>query len=184
MKEKIDELMREIEAFTADKAEDVEQFRIKYLSRKGEIPSLFDAFKSVAPEERKILGQAINTLKTKAQEKHTFLKARITEQASDAPSLDIDLTRPAVFQELGARHPLSIVRRQILDIFARIGYTVAEGPEIEDDWHNFSALNFPEEHPARDMQDTFFIRDEDAGKNNLLEQQTAYQDCSSRPRFS
>jgi phenylalanyl-tRNA synthetase alpha chain len=168
MKDKIDLLMQEVEAFTAEKAEDVEQFRIKYLSKKGEIPSLFDAFKTVAPEERKTLGQAINTLKTKAQEKHNYLKAKISEQASDAPSLDIDLTRPVAFHELGARHPLSIVRRQILDIFARIGYTVAEGPEIEDDWHNFSALNFPEEHPARDMQDTFFIRDDDAGKNNLL----------------
>jgi phenylalanyl-tRNA synthetase alpha chain len=168
MKHKIEKLIQEVESFAASGLEDVENFRIKYLSRKGEIPMLFEAFKHVAAEERKALGQAINTLKTKALEKHNLLKAGLSEKAFSSPGLEIDLTRPVGFSQMGARHPLSLVRREILDIFARIGYTVAEGPEIEDDWHNFSALNFAEEHPARDMQDTFFIHDPDADKSNRI----------------
>jgi phenylalanyl-tRNA synthetase alpha chain len=168
MKEKIEKLLHEVESFAAESLDEIEQFRIKYLSRKGEIPVLFEQFKLVAAEERKAIGQAINTLKSRAQEKHNLLKAEISEKALTSTGVDLDLTRPAGFQPLGSRHPLSVVRRQILDIFARIGYTVAEGPEIEDDWHNFSALNFPEEHPARDMQDTFFINDSEAGADNRI----------------
>lgn len=168
MKEKIEKLLHEVESFAAESLDEIEQFRIKYLSRKGEIPVLFDQFKLVAAEERKAIGQAINKLKSRAQEKHNLLKAEISEKALISTGVDLDLTRPAGFQPLGSRHPLSVVRRQILDIFARIGYTVAEGPEIEDDWHNFSALNFPEEHPARDMQDTFFINDSEAGADNRI----------------
>lgn len=168
MKEKIEKLLHEVESFAAESLDEIEQFRIKYLSRKGEIPVLFDQFKLVAAEERKAIGQAINKLKSRAQEKHNLLKAEISEKTLISTGVDLDLTRPAGFQPLGSRHPLSVVRRQILDIFARIGYTVAEGPEIEDDWHNFSALNFPEEHPARDMQDTFFINDSEAGADNRI----------------
>lgn len=168
MKEKIEKLLHEVESFAAESLDEIEQFRIKYLSRKGEIPVLFDQFKLVAAEERKAIGQAINNLKSRAQEKHNLLKAEISEKTLISTGVDLDLTRPAGFQPLGSRHPLSVVRRQILDIFARIGYTVAEGPEIEDDWHNFSALNFPEEHPARDMQDTFFINDSEAGADNRI----------------
>lgn len=158
MKQKIETLLSEVEAFTTSDAGELETYRIHYLSRKGEIPSLFDSFKEVAPEERKTIGQALNILKNKAQERYNLLKAEISEKELSQGSHQLDLTRPVNLQDLGARHPISIVRRQILDIFARIGYTVAEGPEIEDDWHNFSALNFPEEHPARDMQDTFFVQ--------------------------
>ncbi len=168
MKEKIDQLLQEIEAFNTENAEQLEQFRIHYLSRKGEIPLLFDAFKNVPPEDRKSIGQALNVLKTKAQDKYNQIKAGLSEKELNLAGAAIDLTRPVDLQDLGARHPLSIVRRQILDIFARIGYTVAEGPEIEDDWHNFSALNFPEEHPARDMQDTFFINDPEADASNRI----------------
>lgn len=168
MKEKIEKLLHEVESFASESLDEIEQFRIKYLSRKGEIPVLFEHFKQVAAEERKAIGQAINKLKSRAQEKHNQMKAEISEKALASTGIDLDLTRPAEFQPLGSRHPLSVVRRQILDIFARIGYTVAEGPEIEDDWHNFSALNFPEEHPARDMQDTFFINDSEAGDHNRI----------------
>jgi len=168
MKEKIDQLLQEIEAFNTENPEQLEQFRIHYLSRKGEIPLLFDAFKSVVPEDRKTIGQVLNVLKTTAQDKYNQIKAGLSEKELNLAGAAIDLTRPVELQDLGARHPLSIVRRQILDIFARIGYTVAEGPEIEDDWHNFSALNFPEEHPARDMQDTFFINDPEADASNRI----------------
>jgi phenylalanyl-tRNA synthetase alpha chain len=168
MKEKIDQLLQEIQAFTTDNTEKLEQFRIHYLSRKGEIPLLFEAFKTVPPEARKTIGQALNVLKTITQDKYNLIKAELSEKEMNVTGAAIDLTRPVDLQDLGARHPLSIVRRQILDIFARIGYTVAEGPEIEDDWHNFSALNFPEEHPARDMQDTFFINDPEADASNRI----------------
>lgn len=168
MKEKIDQLLQEIQAFNTDNAEQLEQFRIHFLSRKGEIPLLFDAFKNVPPEDRKSIGQALNVLKTITQDKYNLIKAELSEKEMNVTGAAIDLSRPVDLQDIGARHPLSIVRRQILDIFARIGYTVAEGPEIEDDWHNFSALNFPEEHPARDMQDTFFINDSEADASNRI----------------
>ncbi|MBE0639096.1 MAG: phenylalanine--tRNA ligase subunit alpha [Bacteroidales bacterium] len=168
MKEKIEQLLREVDAFNTDSPEQIEVFRIQYLSKKGKIPLLFEAFKNVAPDERKTIGQALNILKTKAQDKYNQIKATISDKEMATTGVAIDLTRPVDFQNLGARHPLAIVRKQILDIFARIGYTVAEGPEIEDDWHNFSALNFPEEHPARDMQDTFFINDSDADASNRI----------------
>jgi phenylalanyl-tRNA synthetase alpha chain len=146
----------EVTAFTTESKEELDQFRIKYLSKKGLIPSLFGDFKTVAPELRKEIGQELNALKNKAQDKLVSLTESLENTGSDA-SNDLDLTLPVNFEELGARHPLSIVRNKIIEIFARLGYTVSEGPEIEDDFHNFSALNFPPEHPARDMQDTFFI---------------------------
>lgn len=156
MKEKIENLLNEIASFTTDKKEELEQYRLKYLSKKGIIPSLFGEFKTVAPELRKEMGQAMNTLKNKAQDKFNDLQAQIEEESSDDQTVG-DLSLPVDFEELGSRHPLSIVRNKINEIFVRIGFTVSEGPEIEDDFHNFTALNFPEEHPARDMQDTFFI---------------------------
>ncbi len=156
MKEKIENLLNEIAAFTTEKKEELEQYRLKYLSKKGIIPLLFGEFKTVAPELRKEMGQALNTLKNKAQDKFNELQSKIEANSSDDQSVG-DLSLPVDFEDLGSRHPLSIVRNKIIDIFARIGFTVSEGPEIEDDFHNFTALNFPEEHPARDMQDTFFI---------------------------
>jgi phenylalanyl-tRNA synthetase alpha chain len=154
MKDRIADLLSEIEAFVPVSAEELELFRIKYLSKKGLIASLFADFKSVAPEERKAMGVLLNELKDKAQEKlHEY---KHLGENSAATVNKPDLTMPAgVFQ--GGRHPISIVRNQINDIFKRIGFTISEGPEIEDDFHNFTALNFPPEHPARDMQDTFFI---------------------------
>ncbi|NOX86181.1 MAG: phenylalanine--tRNA ligase subunit alpha [Chlorobi bacterium] len=155
MKETIEKYLKEVEAFSAGNLEQLEQFRIKFLSKKGLIPALFSEFKNVPPEDRKELGQLINSLKQAVQEKIVALKTEI-EQKSETTSTDLDLTMP-VTDNLGTRHPLSLVRNEIIDIFSRIGFSVSEGPEIEDDFHNFSALNFPEEHPARDMQDTFFI---------------------------
>ena len=155
MKEKISEFLKEAEAFKAENLEQLEQFRIKFLSKKGLIPGLFADFKNVAASDRRDVGQLINTLKKSVQEKIISLKSSF-ETTTDAEASGLDLTLPSTTQ-LGSRHPLSIVRNEIIDIFSRIGFTVAEGPEIEDDFHNFTALNFPKNHPARDMQDTFFI---------------------------
>jgi len=155
MKDKINALLKEVEAFSADNTEQLEAFRIKFLSKKGIIPALFAGFKSVPQEQRRELGQMINVLKQSVQNKIVELKDRLDQQTGGEGS-SFDLTLPAM-APLGTRHPLSIVRNEIIDIFSRIGFTVSEGPEIEDDFHNFTALNFPEEHPARDMQDTFFI---------------------------
>ncbi len=155
MKTKIEEYLKEVDCFKADSIEKLEEFRIKFLSKKGLIPGLFADFKNVAPEERKEMGQFINKLKNQVQEKIVNIKESL-ETSPDTASKQLDLSLPAHAQ-LGSRHPLSIVRNDIIDIFSRIGFTVSEGPEIEDDFHNFTALNFPPDHPARDMQDTFFI---------------------------
>lgn len=157
MLEKIKELQKEIEEFTANNVEEVENFRIKYLSKKGLLSGLFDDFKNVATADRKEVGSLLNNLKIEIQDKYANLKEQF-DNSQDATGSSKDLTLPANFIETGSRHPLSLIRTKIIEIFSRIGFTVSEGPEIEDDWHNFTALNFPEEHPARDMQDTFFIR--------------------------
>jgi len=155
MKNKINDLLKEVEEFSAENLEQLEAFRIKYLSKKGLIPALFADFKTVTPEDRREMGQLINTLKQAVRNKIVALKDKLDEQ-SVSQSSGFDLSLPAS-SPLGTRHPLSIVRNEIIDIFSRIGFTVSKGPEIEDDFHNFTALNFPKEHPARDMQDTFFI---------------------------
>jgi phenylalanyl-tRNA synthetase alpha chain len=151
----IDGYIKEIEAFQSYSQDEIENFRIKYLSKKGIVPSLFEQLKNTSPDQKKVIGQKINALKNKALEKIAALREQ-SQQSEEKPLID-DLTSPPEIIPLGARHPVSIVRRQIIDIFSRIGFTVEEGPEIEDDWHVFSGLNFPEVHPARDMQDTFFI---------------------------
>jgi len=155
MKTKINQLLQEVDAFVIDSKESLEQFRLHFLSKKGVIPALFNDFKQVAPEERKTMGMLLNELKNHAQE-----KLKTAQEAIDTPdnrhSKGIDITLPAG-RIKGGRHPISIVRREINSIFERLGYVISEGPEIEDDFHNFSALNFPPDHPARDMQDTFFI---------------------------
>ncbi len=155
MKEKINQYLEEVKSFTAENYDQLEAFRLKFLSKKGLIPALFADFRNVAPEERKELGQLINGLKNAVQEKIVSLKDALDSQTETSKS-GLDLTLP-VEAPLGTRHPLSVVRNEIIDIFARIGFVVSEGPEIEDDFHNFTALNFPPDHPARDMQDTFFI---------------------------
>lgn len=155
MLEKISLLLSEISALSISSADEAEQFRIKYLGQKGIIKTLFDDFKSVAPSEKKAVGLKLNELKVAAQEKFDSLKSSFTQQPAEKNQVDLSL--PVSSDSVGSRHPISIVKNEIISIFSRLGFVVSEGPEIEDDWHNFSALNFPEEHPARDMQDTFFV---------------------------
>ena len=157
MIEKINDLLERVENFNSKVSDDIEAFRIKVLGKKGELNRLMEEFKSVAPEQKRELGQRLNLLKSKALERINELKAQAEAELADSRSAIDDMTRPGTAEQLGTRHPLSLVRNQICEIFSRLGYTIAEGPEIEDDWHVFSALNFPLEHPARDMQDTFFI---------------------------
>ncbi len=156
MKSKIDLLLNEINGLIAKSPEEVEQIRLKYLSKKGLVSVLFEEFKSVDPDRKREIGSLLNNLKNAAQDKINQLRTAF-ESLTDVQSEPEDLTRPAERLEPGTRHPLSIVRNRIIEIFGHIGFTVAEGPEIEDDWHNFTALNFAPDHPARDMQDTFFI---------------------------
>jgi phenylalanyl-tRNA synthetase alpha chain len=160
MQDIIDQYTAEIKAANPANADELEAFRIKYLGTKGIIKDLFEEFKSVSPEEKRVLGKVLNEFKQFAEGKYQELKES-QESRVKSQEVDLDLTLPGDGFALGSRHPLSLTRIEIIDIFKRLGFVVAEGPEIEDDWHNFSALNFPEEHPARDMQDTFFIK-----KNN------------------
>ena len=156
MQSKINQYTIEIEAFEPKTAEELEQFRIKFLGTKGIIKDLFDEFKAVSPEEKRVLGKVLNQFKQLAEAKFNDFKDNFSSN-DQAQSTQEDLTLTGQGFEIGGRHPLSLVRKEIVEIFKRLGFVVAEGPEIEDDWHNFSALNFPEEHPARDMQDTFFL---------------------------
>ncbi len=155
MKQRIESLKQLVNSFQAKTLEEVESLRIKYLSKKGEISALFDEFRSVPNEDKREIGQLLNTLRQMATDKINSLRESLSVSSDNNEYQD--LTRSAEPIELGARHPLSLVRNEIIDIFSRLGFTIAYGPEIEDDWHVFSALNFPPEHPARDMQDTFFI---------------------------
>ncbi|NIJ44080.1 phenylalanyl-tRNA synthetase alpha chain [Wenyingzhuangia heitensis] len=156
MLDKVKELIGEVNDFKATTKEELEAFRIKYIGKKGILNDLFTEFKNVANDQKKEFGQALNTFKNAAEGKVNELKEVLEDANLNKNSLN-DLTRPAEPLSLGSRHPISIVKNQIIDVFSRIGFTVSEGPEIEDDWHNFTALNLPEYHPARDMQDTFFI---------------------------
>ena len=152
---KIEQLLKEVEALHASNAEELEALRIKYLSKKGAINDLMADFRNVPAEQKKEVGMRLNELKTKAQDKINALKEQFENQDNGCDGLD--LTRSAYPVKLGTRHPLTIVKNEIIDIFARMGFNIADGPEIEDDWHVFSSMNFAEDHPARDMQDTFFI---------------------------
>ena len=152
----IKRLKEEIGALTASDLNELESLRIKYLSKKGEITSLFNEFRNVPAEQKREVGKLLNELKDEALQKINSLKERISDNKQT--DTEIDLTRSAYPVKLGTRHPISIVKNEICDIFGKLGFSIAEGPEIEDDWHVFSSLNFPEDHPARDMQDTFFIQ--------------------------
>ena len=156
MLEKINQLREDIARLKAENAEQIEALRIKYLSKKGEISALFNDFRTVPNEQKKEIGQKLNELKNIATEKINALREAFASK--DDTSSDIDLTRSAVPYAEGSRHPLSLVKNEIIDIFSRLGFTIAEGPEVEDDWYVFSSLNFAADHPARDMQDTFFIQ--------------------------
>ncbi|MEN8764833.1 MAG: phenylalanine--tRNA ligase subunit alpha [Wenyingzhuangia sp.] len=156
MLDKVKELIGEVNDFRATSKEELEAFRIKYIGKKGVLNDLFAEFKNVSNDQKKEFGQALNAFKNAAELKVSELKNNIEEANLNTSRLN-DLTRPSEPMSLGSRHPISIVKNQIIEVFSRIGFTVSEGPEIEDDWHNFTALNLPEYHPARDMQDTFFI---------------------------
>jgi phenylalanyl-tRNA synthetase alpha chain len=169
MLNRIEKFRKEIGKSTATTIEEVENFRLKYLSRKGVVSLLFEEFRKVPPEEKKAVGMNLNILKQEAQDKYNLMKSVI--ESGDEISLSGDLTRPAFPFILGSRHPISIVRNEIIGIFNRIGFVVSEGPEIEDDDHVFTKLNFPSEHPARDMQDTFYISrisQEDSNPEDVL----------------
>jgi phenylalanyl-tRNA synthetase alpha chain len=157
MIDKIKAYIDEVEQFTTDKTEELEQFRIRFLGKKGILNDFFAEFKNVPNEQKKEFGKTINELKVSAQAKVEQLKSEIASKMEDK-GLYGDLSRPGEPLEIGARHPISLVKNRITTIFSNIGFNVSEGPEIEDDWHNFTALNLPEYHPARDMQDTFFIQ--------------------------
>lgn len=158
MIEKIENLKAEIAALTASSAAEAEQLRIKYLSKKGEVTQLFNDFKALPAEQKREMGARLNDLKNFATERIAALKEEAAGAVDEADL--IDLTRTAAPMPLGTRHPITLVRDKIVSIFSRLGFTIAEGPEIEDDWHVFSSLNFAADHPARDMQDTFFINRE------------------------
>lgn len=180
MLEKVDDLLTEVEAFSSGDAATVEQFRIKMLGKKGAITELMSEFRNVPNDQKKAFGSKLNVLKQAALDKVNHLKETI-ENSSSSTSEKIDLTRPAEFTQLGARHPLSVVRNEIIEIFTRIGFTISEGPEIEDDFHNFTALNFPPEHPARDMQDTFFIDKDIALRTHTSSVQVRVMESSTPP---
>lgn len=156
MIDKINENLALVKAFSSQSKEEIDAFRIKYLGKKGILNDFFAAFKEVSPHEKKDYGQALNSLKTAVSEKVESLQSQVANVVSQVNNGD--LSRPGFPMALGSRHPLSLVKNRIVNIFSQIGFTISEGPEIEDDWHNFTALNLPEYHPARDMQDTFFLQ--------------------------
>ena len=163
---KIEQLLKEVEALHASNAEELEALRIKYLSKKGAINDLMADFRNVPAEQKKEVGMRLNELKTKAQDKINALKEQFENQDNGCDGFDF--TRSAYPVKLGTRHPLTIVKNEIIDIFARMGFNIADGPEIEDDWHVFSSMNFAEDHPARDMQDTFFIDNNTEVSHNVV----------------
>lgn len=155
MEERIKKLLDEVQAFNAKTKDALEAYRLKYISRKGAITELFEELKKVSVDEKKRLGKVLNELKQSAEAKFSSLQETLENE--DSGAAELDLTLPPVPNKVGNLHPLTLVRNRIIEIFERLGFNVADGPEIEDDWHNFSALNFPDNHPAREMQDTFFI---------------------------
>ena len=159
MLEKVHELQSQVNSFTTSSMDELEAFRISFLGKKGKITLLFSEFRNVPSEQKKEFGAQLNSLKKITQNKIIELKEGLS-LSNNSSKTDIDLTLPAQPYELGSRHPISIVKNEIIEIFSTIGFSISEGPEIEDDWHNFSALNFPKNHPARDMQDTFFISED------------------------
>ena len=163
--EKIEEMLSSLGEMKAAHVQEIEEMRVKWLGKKGEITRLFEEFRTVSPEKKREFGQKLNALKTAAQNKLDEMRQQLDE-ITDSSAAAFDLTKPGDRMELGARHPISITREEIISIFNKFGYSVAEGPEIEDDWHVFGALNFPPEHPARDMQDTFFVSP--GGENPIL----------------
>ncbi len=172
LQDTIKQKLEEIKILKASTKEELEKIRIEYLGKKGLINDLFAQFKELPNEQKKDVGAIINELKNSIQQKIEFLREAMAQQQEESKPKE-DLTKPADLLSLGSIHPLTTVRKEIIDIFSHLGYTVAEGPEIEDDWHVFSALNFPPEHPARDMQDTFFVENREDQNNILLRTHTS-----------
>jgi phenylalanyl-tRNA synthetase alpha chain len=166
--EKIENIFKEVEQILLNKNINHEEFRLKYLSRKGILNELFDDFKKVSGDQKRLVGQTLNTLKNKLEETHTELSQSSSSASSSIEKDALDLTLPEIPNQVGSLHPLTIVRRKIVEIFARMGFNTEDGPEIESDWYNFSALNFAENHPAREMQDTFFVEKNQVTKDDLL----------------
>lgn len=156
MEKKAQSLKEQIDQFVVNTAADIEQFRLKYISKKGEISALFDELKTQSVEQKKELGKVLNELKQKAEAKFKELSDQISSQSSGT-SEELDLTLPVIPNKIGNQHPLTLTRQRIIEVFERLGFNVEDGPEVDNDWNNFTALNFPENHPAREMQDTFFI---------------------------
>ncbi len=173
MIEQVNEIRQQIAEYTITTKEQLEEFRIAYVGRKGAVAGLFELLKNVPAEDRKAMGQELNGLKNLAQEKFQTAQDQLESSQSQQVTPEVDLTLPTVPNETGSQHPLSLVRQRIIEIFARLGFNVADGPEIEEDWYNFTALNFPENHPAREMQDTFFIEKKGPGKDILLRTHTS-----------
>ncbi len=161
LQDKITQYSQEIQQSSLSSVADIEAFRLKFLVSKGIVKSLFEEFKTVSTEEKRTLGKVLNEFKVLAESTWKNALDALDNQPTTEQTFDGDMTLPGEAFQLGSRHPLSLVRKEIVEIFKKLGFIVAEGPEIEDDWHNFSALNFPPEHPARDMQDTFFIKKQD-----------------------
>lgn len=172
LQEKITRYTSEIDSFNPQTPDELEAFRLKFLVSKGLVKTLFEEFKTVSPEEKRTLGKVLNEFKNKAENTYASFKDQLVA-SSQAKSTDEDLTLPGYGIISGSRHPLSLVRKEIIEIFKKLGFVVAEGPEIEDDWHIFSALNFPPEHPARDMQDTFFVQKRADGNDIALRTHTS-----------
>jgi phenylalanyl-tRNA synthetase alpha chain len=166
MEEKIQSLLNEITTFSAKTKNDIEAFRLKFISKKGVVAEMFEELKAIPVEQKKTLGKVLNNLKQTAETRFTEL-AQLLDKGETTGN-EIDLTLPAVPNKVGNLHPLTLTKLRIIEIFERLGFSVADGPEIEDDWHNFSALNFPENHPAREMQDTFFIEKSDKPGGDML----------------
>ena len=180
MIEDINKINSEVQSFNSNSLDDIENFRISFLGKKGKITLLFNNFKLVPVSEKKEFGRQLNILKNSALNKVEELKFSIAETSSTSKS-STDFTIPGQPIDIGSRHPITIIRDRIINIFSHIGFSVSEGPEIEDDWHNFTALNFPEEHPARDMQDTFFINEDIALRTHTSSVQVRVMENNQPP---
>ena len=181
MKEKLNRVRSQIDETNINSAEDVELYRLKYLSRNGLLNELFEEFKSVSKEDKREVGQLMNQLKQYADQKFQEAQGKFSEKKESGKELSNDLSLPAEQVESGSRHPLMIIQNKIVEIFNKLGFVLTEGPEIEDDWHNFSGLNFPENHPARDMQDTFFVDKEIALRTHTSSVQVRLMETQKPP---
>lgn len=180
MKDQIEKIKTEAKSFQIKSKQNLEEFRLEFISKKGKLNALFESFKKTSSEEKKAFGQMLNVLKQEIEEKFKSSGANFSETSQQKENI-LDPSLPGDSMPLGSRHPLSIVQNQIVDIFKSMGFIISEGPEIEDDWHNFSALNFPENHPARDMQDTFFVENELALRTHTSSVQVRVMESQKPP---